>query len=93
MTAEQAIAHLVGLAEGWDCGAKMEDAIVAAHQPELDAFASRSADPNAPHDIRLIRAVLAARDNRDGYRKDAAALRLVLTALAECNGKLQTPVE
>ena len=56
----------------------MEGAIVAAYQPELDAFSA--SDPDGKHDIRLIRAVLDARSNRDRFLKDAEALALLLAS-------------
>lgn len=84
-TLQQTVAHLTQLAEGWECAAKLEDAIVSAYQPELDAFSASKLNDGEVHDLRLIRAVLDARSNRDSYVKDAAALRFVLAAFPHWN--------
>jgi hypothetical protein len=69
--------RLLSLVEGWECGARLSDEIVKAFQPELDAFTSEAARDGS-YDLRLLRAVLDERSNRDAMLKDAAALRALL---------------
>ena len=67
-------------AEGLECGAKCENAIVAAFQSELDAFSARTGDGKT-HDIRLIRAVLDARSNARRFTKDAEEIRAAIVII------------
>lgn len=92
MTKEQqeAVERLNGLAAGWECAAKLEDAIVAAYQPELDSFSGT--DKDVPHDLRLIRAALDARSNRDAFTKDAKALRTLLSLTEAPEAEAVEPV-
>jgi hypothetical protein len=79
----KAIQHLSEMADGFECGATVENSIVRSFQHELDAFSGSRVGDTPPQNVRLIRAVLDARSNRDGFARDAAAIRTVLASLRE----------
>lgn len=77
---EEVRGRLVELVESWESGARISDVVVAAFQPELDAFTSNTRDNTQTFDVRLIRAVVDEKSNSERLLKDAKALRLLLAA-------------
>lgn len=75
----KAIERVTEMADVWEDDAKLEDLVRAGLQAELDRFHEmpRRADVN----LRLVRAAVDAENNAKGFRKDAAHLRTILTAL------------
>lgn len=73
-----ALVRLKELAEGFECAAQCEEGIVVALQPYTNAFAETNLDsPPFPY-LRQVRAANEARTNAERYRKDAAAIRVIL---------------
>ena len=75
----KAIERVTEMADRWEDDAKLEDMVRAGLQSELDLFHETPRPPNV--NLRLVRAAVDAESNATRFRKDAAALRALLTAL------------
>lgn len=82
MSRKTAVERLTELADGWDCAAKAEQGVLAAFQESMELFNAGRRDPML---LRHVRVFCEARDNRDRFEKDAAAIRWVLSALAKAH--------
>lgn len=74
----KAIERVTEMADRWEDDAKLEDMVRAGLQGELDLFHETPRPPNV--NLRLVRAAVDAESNAKRFRKDAAALREVLSA-------------
>jgi hypothetical protein len=74
----EAIERVEEMADRWEDDAKLEDMVRAGLQGELDLFHETPRPPNV--NLRLVRAAVDAESNAKRFRKDAAALREVLSA-------------
>jgi hypothetical protein len=78
MSEKTPIERLTELAEGWDCAAKAEQAVMAGFQEWKEQF---DADERSAQILRYTRVWCEARDNRDRFNKDAAAIRWALASI------------
>ena len=83
----EAIKRVEEMADRWEDDAKLEDMVRAGLQGELDKFHETPRQPDV--NLRLVRAAVDAESNARRFRKDAAALREVLSAVQASQPKTE----